>query len=112
MSRSEKSVSKKSVSKKARPRAEGENAPKPVSRQDWARRFGIGVALWLLPVAIIWTLVTPFYNHFLTTSAENLVRLTESPRVTRLVIHDKHHLVITRTDLSGSRIGRPSIRTG
>ncbi len=70
------------------------NAPAP----DWARRFAVGVLLWLLPAAIVWMVVTPFYNRFLTTSAENLVRLTESPGVTRLTVHDRHHLVIQRSD--------------
>ncbi len=65
----------------------------------WSRRFVLGVLLWLLPVATVWALLTPVYNVFLTTSAENLLRLTESPNVTRLLVHDKHHFVITRTDV-------------
>ena len=67
---------------------------------SWPRRFAVGVALWLVPIAVVWVVLTPFYNNFLTTAAERLVRLTESPGVTRLQVHDPHHLVITRTDYS------------
>lgn len=69
-------------------------------RSEWARRFVVGVAVWLVPVAIAWIVLTPYYNRFLTTSAENLVRVAESPNVTRLTVHDRHHLVIQRSDYS------------
>jgi hypothetical protein len=69
------------------------------------------VAAWLIPVAVAWLFLTPYYNLFLTLSAENLVRLTESPAVTHLVVHDRHHLVITRTDLPSSRGWLHSVRT-
>lgn len=75
----------------------------PYSRTQWARRFAVAVAAWMLPVALVWILITGIYNRFLITSTENLVRLTEKPRVTRLQIHDRHHLVITRTDFSTGR---------
>ena len=81
---------------------------KPTS---WSGRFTLGVALWLIPVAIVWMLLTPFYNKFLTAAAENLVRLTESPNVTRLLEHDKHHLLITRTDVPNKRGFLESVRT-
>ncbi len=81
---------------------------KPTS---WSGRFTLGVALWLLPVAAVWALLTPVYNKFLTTSAENLVRLTESPSVTRLLEHDEHHLLITRIDLPTTRGWLDSVRT-
>ncbi len=100
MSRSRKRAS---ASHKAPPNGPG--------RRHWARRFAIGVAAWLLPVAVVWVILTPFYNNFLTKAAERLVRLTESPAVTRLQVHDPHHLVITRTDLPTSRGWLQSIRT-
>ncbi len=81
---------------------------KPTS---WSGRFTLGVALWLLPVAAVWMLLTPFYNKFLTTSAENLVRLTESPKVTRLLEHDQHHLLVTRTDHQTAKGWLESVRT-
>ncbi len=77
----------------------------------WSGRFTLGVVLWLIPVAVVWMLLTPFYNKFLTTAAENLVRLTESPNVTRLLEHDEHHLLITRTDVPNKRGFLDSVRT-
>ena len=78
---------------------------------SWSWRFVLGVTLWLIPVAAVWSLLTPVYNRFLTESAENLVRLTESPRVTRLLAHDDHHLVVTRTDYATARGWLGSVRT-
>ena len=78
---------------------------------SWSGRFALGVALWLIPVAFVWAMLTPFYNSFLTVSAENLVRLTESPRATRLLKHDKHHFVVTRTDVPTTRSRFGSVRT-
>ncbi len=77
---------------------------------SWNGRFALGVALWLIPIAIVWTTLTPLYNAFLTTSAENLVRLTERPGVTRLLGHDSHHFVVTRTDLPATRGRFGSVR--
>ncbi len=78
---------------------------------SWSGRFILGVALWLVPAAIVWTTLTPFYNSFLKTSAENLIRLTESPRATRLLVHDKHHFLITRTDEPEAKSLFGSVRT-
>ena len=80
-------------------------------RRSWSTRFVLGVVLWMIPAAAVWYLLTPFYNSFLTTAAENLVRLTESPAVTRLLEHDEHHLVITRTDFSTAKGWLDSVRT-
>ncbi len=79
--------------------------------RSWTWRFLGGILLWLVPVSGLWFFATPIYNMFLTTSAENLVRLTESPRVTRLLEHDKHHLVITRTDFATAKGFLDSVRT-
>src|SRR5687767_6120893 len=65
------------------------------------------VALWLVPSALLWIAITPFYNRFLRESAETLVRLSERPAVTRLYSAPKsdqrpnqevHYLVVTRDD--------------
>ncbi len=77
---------------------------------SWSSRFALGVVLWLIPVAAVWTIATPYYNAFLTESAENLVRLTESPKVTRLIRHGRHHFVVTRTDLAATGGGSESVR--
>ncbi len=79
-------------------------------RSRWSLRFARNVVVWLLPVGLVWALATPFYNRFLTRSAENLVRLAERPAVTRLVSHDAHHFLITRTDLPASRGSLGSVR--
>lgn len=79
-------------------------------RTSWAGRFSFGVLLWLIPVAVVWSLLTPVYNTFLMASAENLVRLTERPRVTRLLEHDDHHFVVTRTDVPSARGWLDSVR--
>ena len=95
-----------------RPRKAAAPRPEPLPRSDWVRRFVLGVAAWLVPAAIAWIVLAPYYNRFLTTAAENLVRVVESPNVTRLTVHDRHHLVIQRSDTS--RPGKPwlgSIRT-
>lgn len=74
-------------------------------------RFVRGVILWLLPVAMLWLLATPLYNAFLTKSTENLVRLTENPKVTRLLAHEEHHyFLISRTDIPSSRGWLHSVR--
>ena len=77
---------------------------------SWSLRFVLRVVLWLIPVGALWTLVTPTYNAFLTTSTENLVRLTESPNVTRLLRHGKHHFLISRTDLPAGKGWLESVR--
>ncbi len=82
-----------------------------LSRSAWSQRFIRGVLLWLLPIAVVWVLLTPIYNPFLTKATENLVRLFESPEVTRLLVHDEHHFVITRTDFPTSRGWLYSVRT-
>ena len=64
----------------------------------------------MIPVAIVWTILTPFYNTFLTTSAENLVRLLESPNATRLLEHDDHHFIVTRTDVPATTSRFGSVR--
>lgn len=59
-----------------------------------------GVLLWLVPVWALWTAATPAYNRFLLGSAENLVRLTESPDVTDLHRHpdNRHDAYVQRRD--------------
>lgn len=82
---------------------------KQQDRSTWALRFGRNVLLWLIPAAVVWTALTPFYNRFLTVSAENLLHLTESPNMTRLLPHQSdpvHRIVASRSDLPPSRSGQ------
>lgn len=66
---------------------------------SWPLAFSRGVVLWLVPVALVWLLLTPYYNRFLVKAAENLSRLTESPAVTRLQLQEQHTMLISRSDV-------------
>jgi hypothetical protein len=58
---------------------------------------------WILPAAVVWLLLTPFYNRFLSVAGEQLARLTEFPGVTRLYIQETHQVLVTRSDMSGKQ---------
>lgn len=66
-------------------------------------RFLRNLVLVLLPVAVVWVLVTPFYNHFLSVAGENVLHLVESPDVTNLIREGKHHAVILHRNVGGGR---------
>lgn len=70
----------------------------PASRGDWALRHARNVLLWLVPLWALWALLTPFYNRFVTVSAQNLLRLAERPAVTRLTRVDAHYVLPSRSD--------------
>lgn len=67
-------------------------------RGSWAGRLVRNVLLWLVPVWLVWFLLTPFYNRFLLTASENLLQLTESPDVTELVPKGRHDAYVQRRD--------------
>jgi hypothetical protein len=67
--------------------------------RSWALLFVRNALLWVLPVAGVWLVAAPVYNRFLLISAENLVRLTESPNATNLLRKDDHFAYIQRRDL-------------
>lgn len=67
-------------------------------RRGWAFLFIRNAVLWLLPVALLWAVAAPVYNRFLLGSAQNLVRLTESPDVTNLLRKDDHFAYVARRD--------------
>lgn len=73
------------------------------AERSWASRFLRNLLLWAVPVTLVWILLTPYYNRFLTVSAERLLRLTESPAATGLTLSDRHFAVVTRADLSAAR---------
>ena len=66
--------------------------------RGWAFLFIRNALLWLLPVALLWVVAAPVYNRFLLGSAQNLVRLTESPDVTNLLRKDDHFAYVARRD--------------
>jgi hypothetical protein len=72
-------------------------AARPV-RGNWATLLIRNVLLALIPVWLVWMLLTPVYNRFLLISARNLVRLTESPNVTDLPRRDTHFAYVQRLD--------------
>jgi hypothetical protein len=70
------------------------------------------LALAVVPVVLVWLLVTPFYNRFLTYAGANLVRWTESPNVTTLTpaLEDRHYAWIDRDDFPPARRRVGSLR--
>jgi hypothetical protein len=72
--------------------------PAPPERRNWATRLIRNVLLALIPVWLVWTLLTPIYNRVLLVSARNLLHLTESPNVTDLPRRDDHFAYIQRLD--------------
>ncbi len=65
---------------------------------SWTLRLVRNVLLWLVPMGLVWVLITPFYNRFLETAAGNLLHLVESPNVTRLLPADAHYATVVRED--------------
>jgi hypothetical protein len=70
---------------------------------SWTGRLVRSLLLWILPVVVVWLLITPFYNRFLSVAGERLARLTEFPGVTRLYIQETHQVLVTRSDMSGKQ---------
>jgi hypothetical protein len=66
--------------------------------RSWAARLIRNVLLALVPVLLVWTLLTPLYNRFLLVGARNLLQLTESPNVTELPRRDDHFAYVQRRD--------------
>ena len=84
--------------------------PAPRDRRAWSIALARGLAIWIVPVSVVWLLAVPFYNPFLAKAAENLVRLTEDPAVTRLPMQGEDHFLVTRTDYSTAKGFLSSVR--
>jgi hypothetical protein len=82
----------------AAPQASSAKAAARPVRGNWATLLIRNVLLALIPVWLVWMLLTPVYNRFLLISARNLVRLTESPNVTDLPRRDTHFAYVQRLD--------------
>jgi hypothetical protein len=79
-------------------------------RPNWAGRLIRNILLWIVPVWLVWTVLTPVYNRFVKTAAENLLLLSESPNVTELLMQDPHTAHIRRRDFPPSRSLVGSVR--
>lgn len=94
-----------------RPAEAAEGAPKGSrAGRRWTWRLVRNTVLWLLPAAVLWAVLTPRYNWFLRSAGENLVRLTESPNVTRLDPRESHYAMIARLDFPPARESVGSFR--
>lgn len=90
--------------------AEGNSPESALDRRTFATRFARGVLLWLVPVATVWFLLTPFYNRFLTQATLNLVLLFESPNITHLNIAQEHYFLVSRSDYTTKKGHLSSVR--
>jgi len=70
-------------------------------QSSWAGKLVRNLLLWILPMVLVWVLITPFYNRFLSVAGEQVTRWSEFPAVTRLYVQDAHFLLVTRSDVSG-----------
>lgn len=91
------------MTRKPRSTALARSASSPGDRAAWGRRFTRNVLLALLPLALVWTLLTPFYNRFLEVSAQRLLRLSEWPAVSQLVPKDSHVVLVLRADVPAAK---------
>jgi hypothetical protein len=66
--------------------------------RSWATLLIRNILLAIVPVWLVWSLLTPVYNRFLLVSARNLLQLTESPNVTELPRRDTHYAYVQRRD--------------
>ena len=76
---------------------------KPEATRPWGTRLVLGILAWTVPCAIVWLTITPLYNRILSGWTERLVRLTESPAVSRVEMQDRHFAAIRRSDYAGDR---------
>lgn len=77
-------------------------SPEP-NRRNWAGRLMRNILLWIVPVWLVWVVLTPGYNRFVITAAENLLLMAESPNATDLLSQEKHTTHIRRRDFPPSR---------
>ena len=70
---------------------------------SWAGRLVRNVLLWTIPAWAAWMLLTPLYNRFLLTAAENLLQISESPNVTDLYPRGRHDAYVVRRDFPPPR---------
>lgn len=70
------------------------------------KKFLRNLALWIVPVAAVWWLLTPAYNRFLIGAGENLIRIFESPDVTDLGPKDAHYTYVLHREYRSGPAGQ------
>ena len=85
----------------ARARPASPRSPRPSS--NWTPRFARNLLLWLAPAAVLWLLLTPWYNRALIHGTETLLHLFESPDQSHLYLKAEHFLTIVRADYRGGQ---------
>jgi hypothetical protein len=78
-------------------------AAEKTPQRSWVFLLVRNALLAVVPVALLWMLLTPFYNRVLLESAQKLVRVTEYPWVTELLRKDTHFAYISRRDFPPAR---------
>ncbi len=78
-------------------------APRERKERSWATRFLRNLLLALIPTALLWFAMKPTYGRFLLAAGETAVRVTESPRVTRLLPREGDAAYIEKRDLPPTR---------
>ncbi len=95
------------MARRDKPEATPSEAAPAGDRGAWALRLIRNVLLWAIPLSALWWAATPFYNRFITVASGNLLKIAESPNVTRLVPADPHYISIQRDDFPP---GKPNYR--
>ncbi|MEM1250241.1 MAG: hypothetical protein AAGA81_24625 [Acidobacteriota bacterium] len=62
-------------------------------------RFVRNLALWAVPVILVWLALTPIYNRLLIRGVENVVQGIETPNKTRLRVHETHYALVYHKDV-------------
>lgn len=77
-------------------------APSAPAAGLWVRRLVRNLALAIVPATLVWLLLTPIYNPFLTAATERLLHFGERPDVTRLHYLD-HFAQVVRLDYQAEK---------
>lgn len=78
--------------------SEPQAAPFPLPTGPRMRGLVRNLLLLIVPVAVVWYLVTPSYNRLLLGGAQSILRLSESPDVTNLLPKDGQSAYVQRRD--------------
>jgi hypothetical protein len=77
--------------------------PPAAGGSGWERQLIRNTLLWLVPVALLWMLLTPIYNRLLLRSAGAVLHLAERPPVTDLPAHGDDEAYVMRRDFPPTR---------